>query len=56
MAGQIMAYCADNGVDFRGLSTPPVAIGMVLNAIENASIEGGQAGEHISHKGNKIWL
>ena len=52
MFGQFQAYAPD----FTGPVPPEDAVKSVLAVIEKASIEGGYAGDFISHKGNKQWL
>jgi hypothetical protein len=42
--------------DWKGPITPEQSIGAMLNVIEKASIENGDAGEFLSHWGNKMWL
>lgn len=41
---------------FTGPATPEDAVKSVLGVVEKASIEGGYAGDFVSHFGNKQWL
>lgn len=42
--------------EWKGAITPEESIKQVLAVIEKASIENGNAGEALSHLGNKRWL
>lgn len=37
-------------------STPEYAVDAVLSVVENASLERGDGGSFLSHKGNREWL
>ncbi|KAI0154642.1 NAD(P)-binding protein [Xylariaceae sp. FL1272] len=52
MMGKFMAYAPQ----FRGPVKPASAIGDVINVWEGASIAKGNAGDSLSHWGNKMWL
>ncbi|KAG9258880.1 uncharacterized protein F5Z01DRAFT_641671 [Emericellopsis atlantica] len=51
-AQKFMAYAPD----WKGPITPEESIRAMLNVIDKASIENGDAGEFLSHWGNKQWL
>lgn len=42
--------------DFTGPITPKQSVEMVMRVIEEKSVEAGDGGTFISHKGNKQWL
>jgi hypothetical protein len=42
--------------DFKGPSTPEVAVQAVISVWEKASVENGDGGSFVSHHGNKQWL
>ncbi|KAH8645711.1 hypothetical protein BX600DRAFT_556120 [Xylariales sp. PMI_506] len=52
MVSKFSAYAPD----WKGALAPSESVEMVLSVIEKASIEGGNAGDYLSHYGNKQWL
>ncbi|KAI6785466.1 uncharacterized protein J7T54_007109 [Emericellopsis cladophorae] len=52
LAQKFMAYAPD----WKGPITPEESVSAMMNVIDKASIENGDAGEFLSHYGNKQWL
>ncbi|KAK5193709.1 hypothetical protein LTR99_006061 [Exophiala xenobiotica] len=55
-AGALMGKFQSYAPHFKGPDTPTDAVKAVLSVIENSSIENGNAGDFVSHFGNKQWL
>lgn len=56
LGGLLAKFTAYAGPDWTGPITPAQSISMMLSVIDKSSVEGGQAGEMLSHYGNKKWL
>ncbi|RYP08519.1 hypothetical protein DL764_001850 [Monosporascus ibericus] len=54
--GAMMQKFQQYAPDFKGPTTPELAVKDVISVWEKASVENGDGGTYVSHKGNKQWL
>ncbi|RYP51125.1 hypothetical protein DL768_003472 [Monosporascus sp. mg162] len=54
--GRMMEKFQQYAPDFKGPTTPELAVKDVISVWEKASVENGDGGTFVSHKGNKQWL
>ncbi|OAX83590.1 hypothetical protein ACJ72_02037 [Emergomyces africanus] len=54
--GKMVASFQKYAPDFKGATTPADSVKDVMKVIERASLENGDGGAFLSHKGNQQWL
>ena len=54
--GYMLGKLSQLTTDFKGAAKTEDSVAKVMAVIEKASIENGDGGANLSHKGNKEWL